>query len=187
MPQTWLISDLHLGHVGITQFKSAEGNPVRPWTNVDEMNEDLINNWNSVVGEKDVVYNLGDLIFGGHEKNAPLLARLKGKHRLIPGNHDEKNKLKSYEKYLDGIYPYYELGGMILSHIPLHESSVRRWGWNVHGHLHGGEIPDGPYTCVSVEHTNYFPITIEEVRKRIEEKRERIGYKPDYKPGEGPS
>lgn len=78
----WFTSDLHFYHRNILYFCN------RPWDNVEDMNEALINNWNSVVGEKDIVYNLGDFAFATNGKWCELIHRLKGKHYLILGNHD---------------------------------------------------------------------------------------------------
>ena len=34
---------------------------------------------------------------------------------------------------------------------------------NVHGHIHQNNSPDGPYRNVSVERTDYYPLSIEEM------------------------
>lgn len=54
----------------------------RPFKTVEEMDETLINNWNSVVGKDDIVYHLGD--FGNYE----IVKRLNGKVTLIWGNYE---------------------------------------------------------------------------------------------------
>lgn len=55
---------------------------------------------------------------------------------------------------------------VILSHIPIHPESVGRFGTNIHGHLHYQKVDDPRYVCVSLEHTDYFPIEIHEALKR---------------------
>lgn len=80
----YFTSDLHLGHV-----RALELMPHRPWTTVDEMNQGLIDNYNSVVTADDTVLILGDLIMGKKGENVPkYLPMLTGTKILICGNHD---------------------------------------------------------------------------------------------------
>lgn len=78
----WFTSDLHFGHQNIIKFCN------RPWKTVEEMNEGLIANWNSVVKDDDIVFDLGDFAFAPNSKWKEILGRLRGKHYLILGNHD---------------------------------------------------------------------------------------------------
>ena len=75
-------SDTHWGHLNILKFCN------RPWPTVEEMDEALINNWNSVVGEHDIVFHLGDFAFAPNSKWKEILGRLNGIHYLILGNHE---------------------------------------------------------------------------------------------------
>ena len=77
----YYIADLHFGHRNIISLCN------RPFDNVKEMNQKLIKNWNSVVNDKDNVYIVGDLFFKFQDIEN-ILASLKGKKRLIIGNHD---------------------------------------------------------------------------------------------------
>ena len=52
MHLSYVIADLHLGHANVCKFTRDEGEPLRPWDDVDEMNEALIANWNAVVRER---------------------------------------------------------------------------------------------------------------------------------------
>lgn len=65
----YLTSDTHFSHANIIEYSK------RPFANVDEMDEALVNNWNKVVTPKDIVYHLGDVIFS---KNHSILRRLMG-------------------------------------------------------------------------------------------------------------
>ena len=54
------------------------------------MNEDLIKRWNSVVKPNDIVFHLGDFMFGNINRFWEFRSRLNGKIYLIHGNHDYK-------------------------------------------------------------------------------------------------
>lgn len=80
----WFTSDLHFFHKNVIKYCN------RPWSTVEEMNEGLITRWNSVVGDQDQVFVLGDFCFGGVARATSILSRLKGHKVLIRGNHDAK-------------------------------------------------------------------------------------------------
>ena len=171
MSNTFIISDLHLGHANILTFKRADGiTPLRNFISVEEMNETIISNWNRVVRPNDKVYNLGDCVI--HRKALQMLRRLNGRQRLIRGNHDIF-KTAEYLEFVDEIYGVRVLSDMILSHIPLARDCITtRFGTNIHGHLHSNNIADGAYYNVSVENIGYTPISLDDLRKKVAEKKE---------------
>jgi hypothetical protein len=74
------------------------------------------------------------------------------------------------------------MNGMILSHIPIHEESLGRFGTNIHGHTHANRVmKDGAvdvrYHCVCVEQTDFEPILFEEVIARIEQEGGSVGFR----------
>jgi calcineurin-like phosphoesterase family protein len=74
-------SDLHLGHVRCaTEF--------RGFASVEAHNETIIENWNTIISDTDIVYIVGDVCMGRMDESLPLAARLSGYKFLIPGNHD---------------------------------------------------------------------------------------------------
>lgn len=172
----WLVSDTHFDHANILKFKDSDGRPTRPFDTVEQMNETMIDRWNSVVKPGDKVYHLGDVVFG--EDKAAWMSkhwpRLNGQKRLIVGNHDRIKLLSSggwFSKVdLWRMFPEF---GLLLTHVPVHPSTLgesHRFGEgkmvNVHGHIHTNPSPDGPYRCVCVEQINYTPVNIEEIRIR---------------------
>lgn len=78
-------SDTHFNHSNIIRFCN------RPFHNVEEMNETIIRNWNSVVAPDDIVFHLGNFCLGGAAEWTKILERLNGRIYLILGNHDLKN------------------------------------------------------------------------------------------------
>lgn len=162
MSNIFLISDTHFGHKNILKFKRNDGNPLRPFSSVEEMDETLIENWNKVVKTQDKIYHLGDVTMSN---NLKFISKLNGHKRLVRGNHD-KASIKEYIKYFEEIYGVRQWENrFIMSHIPLHSDSLGRWKYNVHGHLHANNVPDERYINVSVEQINYTPIALEELFK----------------------
>lgn len=168
MPKTFVISDTHFNHELILTFKDYVGKPVRNFESVAQMNELIMDNWNSVVNPEDTVYHLGDVLFGYDKEKwlAENFTKLNGKKHLVLGNHDNPKFLAPYFK---SIKLWTELPGMVLSHAPLHEQTLNESHrfkddiLNVHGHIHTNACPSGPYKCVSVEQINYTPLNIEDI------------------------
>lgn len=140
------------------------------------MNEHMVEKWNSVVKNNDIVYHLGDLSFGDNGELPQLMSRLKGSKRLIVGNHDNVKRLtrQGFFKRIQlwRMFPEFNL---LFTHVPIHPSSLRRGPpgdgaptmTNIHGHIHQNPSPEGPYFNVSVEVMNYTPIHIDEILERI--------------------
>ena len=166
MSDIWIISDTHFGHANILKFTDKSGNLIRPsFDNVDHMDECIADNWNSVVKDGDIVYHLGDVYYDqGHK----ILSKLKGRKRLVLGNHD--NGKASYiqvnfQKVL--MWRMFPEFGLLLTHVPVHESTLQRGDItlkNVHGHIHQRKLEDSRYHNVSVERINYTPVHIEDLR-----------------------
>lgn len=192
MPNVFLTADTHFGHANICVFNNRDGSPLRPWDSVAEMDEEMVKRWNETVGPNDKVYHLGDVVI--NRKALTILDRLNGDKVLIKGNHDIF-KLTDYTKYFRDVRGYHVMNGCVLSHIPVHKDSIARFGTNIHGHLHAnrvrkpcgvdaktGEILystdiDVDYFCVSVEHTDYRPISFEDVLQQIKDQGGQVGFK----------
>ena len=178
----FLTSDTHFNHNNlIGMCPESRGH----FSNVEEMNETIIQNWNEIVPLDGIVYHLGDLCMGKAEDIPNILERLNGHIILIRGNHDYGKRRKIYEEcgveIKDIDYISYKGMYFVLSHIPIGneeymEMLVGPNGeiWNLHGHTH-------QYTCFSaVPHTFHVgldsnkmkPISLEEVYGRIQYKLE---------------
>ena len=199
MPTTFLVSDTHFGHEKTcTVFKRADGSPLRPFASAEEMDEFMVRAWNDRVRPKDKVYHLGDVVI--NRKFLNVLGRLNGDKVLIRGNHDIF-RLEDYTAYFRDVRGYDVKNGMMLSHIAVHVESLARFGTNIHGHLHANRVMkmrgvdartgevlysdeiDPRYHCVCVEHTDYAPISLEEVYERIRNEGGTVGFRN----GNGPA
>lgn len=181
MSNIFFISDTHFGHANtFEKFKRNDGRPLRPFTSVDEMNGVMIKNWNAVVAPSDKIYHLGDVVI--NKKYLWIVSLLNGHKRLIRGNHDIFDTKKYLEIGFEEVYGtrVFEGEQMIFSHIPLYKECITtRFGTNVHGHLHSNVLYDIKYLCISVEHTKYAPISLNEIRERIESNKKN-GRVTDY-------
>ena len=168
MKNRFVISDTHFGHAAtVEKFKRPDGSPLRDFSSCEEMDNTIVENWNKVVGDNDVVYHLGDVVI--NRKFLPILERLKGDLVLIKGNHDIF-KLSDYTKYFRDIRAYHVVDNIIFSHIPIHVESKERFRANVHGHLHWNLASDGKdpfYKNVCVERINYTPISLDEIKSLL--------------------
>jgi calcineurin-like phosphoesterase family protein len=172
MANIFFCSDHHFGHANILGFKRDDGSPLRPFDTVEQMNETIIANHNSVVRSCDKVYFLGDVSMSTKSYSLDFLSRMNGEKILIKGNHDLCKPLAYLEHFKD-IRGSHQFDGMILTHIPVHPLSLARWGLNIHGHLHANRVirelshlPDPRYFNVSLEQINYTPISLEEVKAK---------------------
>ena len=144
----YFTSDLHFYHKNIIKYSPS----FRDFKDTDEMNEKLIELWNSVVTPEDTVYNLGDLSMAANTKKVIEVAkRLNGKHFLILGNHDypiksEREKLmemvkddgnKMFEDIRDYKFLTFPSVQIALSHYPMAGWENQQHGAiMLHGHLH---------------------------------------------------
>lgn len=92
MNDIWITSDSHFGH-----SKPFLYGP-RDFKNIEEHDEAIIQNWNSLVKPDDIVYHLGDVMLNDDEHGLKCLQRLNGHIHLIRGNHDTDNRLLKYAK-----------------------------------------------------------------------------------------
>jgi len=129
---TYIWSDCHFWHKNIIDYEK------RPFSSVEEMNETLINNWNSVVKKDDTIINLGDFAFCGKEKAIDILNKTNGYKILIMGNHDKgRNHIWWMDVGFNEVYKYPIIYDKfyILSHEPMYMMKDMPYV-NCHGHTH---------------------------------------------------
>lgn len=173
----WFVSDLHFYHKNICKYCN------RPFNTVEEMNQALIDNWNSVVKDDDTVFLLGDIGFCGYEKLKSLIQQLKGNIFVIQGNHDDDNVISKL--YHDGLIINFDrlisitiIGDkecpdqkLTLCHFPMMDWYEKEKGsWMIHGHCH--TLPETP-SCsvkhwdVGVDKNGLTPISFEQLKINI--------------------
>jgi calcineurin-like phosphoesterase family protein len=183
----FVTSDLHFNHDKEFVWK------VRGYESIYEMNEAIIERFNSVVQPSDDVYILGDLCLGGGgpailANNKTLIERLNGRLHVIRGNHDTETRVRMYEtcanvvddvKWADMLrykgYHFY------LSHFPtltgnLEKETLKQCTCNLFGHTHQTTNfhLDMPFMYhVGVDSHNCYPMNldniIEEMKAKVKE------------------
>lgn len=181
-------SDTHYGHYNIIRHCN------RPFANVIDMHKALIDNWNMVVGNGDVVYHLGDLALSSDlDMIVDILSQLKGTIRIVKGNHDKKiTKIYEHNKkngkdniewidkyneetfFVDGIKKF-----IVMSHYPFVSWNKSFHGsYNLHGHCHGNidklNIGTRRYD-VGVDSNNFTPVELYQLIGRIEKQADPCG------------
>lgn len=169
MAQVRFIADLHFGHINMANK--------RGFATVEEHDEYIITQWNSVVHKRDITYILGDVTMES-AKSYPLLDRLNGMKKIVLGNHDRPSDIPELLKYVQSIAGMIRYKGIWLSHSPIHPMELEhRVGRIIHGHIHENLVErwvtflgfnlfkriDRRYHCVSCEHVGYTPKTLIEL------------------------
>ena len=173
MANIWFTSDLHLSHQAEFLWRP------RGFANQKEMNEAIVENWNSVVKPGDHVYNLGDIALSDPEDALTYLRQLNGTHWWIYGNHDTSKKINLFT---DEIPNLFEIGyawvlkhgkqSLYLSHYPTLTSNYddKKFSQhviNLHGHSHqrtNWMHSDNPFMYhVGVDSHNNTPVHIDEI------------------------
>lgn len=164
----WFTSDTHFG--GERTLKLSK----RPFQTVEEMDRVLINNWNSLVNEDDIVYHLGD--FGDYTT----AEKLNGYINLITGNYERFEILKVREnaKRFNMVYRdkcdcwiEYRKEGEInnyhlsMSHEPsiIKEDPISSDHINLFGHIHKLCMVKPYGLNVGTDCHNFCPINLETV------------------------
>lgn len=158
----WYTSDWHLGHKSVINFEN------RPFEDLEQMAEVLIDNWNSVVGEKDVGYFAGDMTFLGTDKTRSYIERLNGFKILLRGNHDPKHGTclnMGFDFVTNNGFVKIGNNSYYISHYPFNDdrfpdrSPVDHGQRIIHGHTHSSEVFNGKQIHVGVDACDFKPMS----------------------------
>lgn len=179
----YFTSDLHFCHDREFVYKP------RGFDNIDEMNEAIVQRWNSVVHPEDTVYVLGDLMLNNNDKGMELINRLNGSIIIFRGNHDTDARIQRYINdpklqktnmciaYADvikyGKYHFY------MSHYPTmtsnldNDAPLSQHIINLFGHTHqkSNFYNDIPFMYhVGLDSHDCYPVSVEQVLEDIRAK-----------------
>ncbi len=161
-------SDTHFNHVGAIRFRPQ-------FTDYLEMNEYMIERWNSKVKPGDRVYHLGDFALGKVEEGSALVKRLNGEKYLIIGNHEKVAEHPSIKHRFVWQKDLFNLKigdqNIVLCHY-----SMRVWrnshhgAWHLYGHSHGmlkDVVNGGKSFDIGVDCWDFYPLSFEEVSQQM--------------------
>ena len=165
----YFIADAHFGHSAIIKLCS------RPFENADEMDMFMVDMWNSKVSRNDTVYIIGDLFYK-HKNSESILSQLKGKKKLIIGNHDGGwMNTVDLSKYFVSVDSFAEVSdgkrNLVLCHYPLMSWKREQKSYMVHGHIHNNTdaaywpiIKNNPRILnAGVEIIGFWPVSFDEM------------------------
>ena len=174
---TFFTSDTHFNHANIIKFCN------RPFKDVEQMNETMIENWNRVIGPNDTVFHLGDFCLAGAAEWTKVLDRLNGRIYLIMGNHDLKNLrqgfIGSFEHVAMQMHIMVGKQRIYLCHYPFlcFEGGYKNV-WQLFGHVHSRKSNTGidagrlqhlfpTQYDVGVDNNDFTPVSFEQVQRII--------------------
>jgi calcineurin-like phosphoesterase family protein len=150
--KVFFCSDTHFSHKnicrGVTEWRLPDGSipksQTRDFQTIEQMNNAIVNNINSVVGQDDVLIHLGDWSFGGIENIQKFRDRILCKEiHLILGNHDThiENNRNNVQELFTSVNHYtklmYNSKTFVLSHYPIQSwDGLNKGHIQLHGHCH---------------------------------------------------
>lgn len=182
----FFMSDPHYGHKNIVKGETLwkTSRKTRDFSSVEDMNDKLTENINSIVKADDILICLGDFAFGGFE-NIPLFRkRINCKNiYLILGNHDDHidNDKNGYRSLFLDVSHYKILKVkrentkknymFVLQHFPLASWRDMKEGFiHLFGHLHSSDkdkIMKGKSMDVGMDGNNLLPYSIDEILEKL--------------------
>jgi len=180
----YFTADTHFGHEKIITYCN------RPFQSIQEMDETIIYNINSIVKKEDALYVLGDFALNSPDYYAKRLNVYE--INFIPGSHNEKlphylnidcetrlNLPSLYEFYPEGLKDEYGNKRLIV----LCHYSMRSWNkshyasYHLFGHHHGNLSPYGLSFDCGVDTNNFFPYSLDDVERKMKTLKPIVDYR----------
>jgi len=162
----YFTADHHFGHAGAIRQNG------RPFVNVAQMNESMIQRWNEVVRPGDTVHHLGDFAWrAGEVQVLDIFSRLNGQKHLVTGNHDHCSPQMHCDWETVSQITEVKVDGerVVLCHYPMLEwRGLHRGAVHLFGHVHGNNPGIGRSCDVGVDEWGFRPVALPEILERIE-------------------
>lgn len=150
----------------------------RGFKSIEEHDETIVKNWNSIIKPEDEVYHLGDVMLINNEKGIEYLKSLNGKIHLILGNHCTDTRIELYEscpnivEIVHAAQIKYKKNYFFLCHYPTcvgnFDDNKKIWCLCGHSHTKDKFVDmDKKSYHVELDCQNNFPIEITNIIKDI--------------------
>jgi calcineurin-like phosphoesterase family protein len=172
--QTFFTSDTHFDDAYAISYFS------RPFRSVDEMNAAIVERWNNVVGDDDVVYHLGDFTLDDLTHFTKWVRQLNGDIKILPGSHDQpwlqdfvaSEKVQVIAPLVSLEFSEGERNGqnqvIVLCHYSMQVWDRSNYGsWHLFGHSHGKLKGSGLSFDVGVDCTEFVPLSLDQVAEKM--------------------
>ena len=177
MNKIYITSDLHFGHDKYFMYSPRE------FDTIQEHDETIVKNWNSIIDDTDTVFVLGDIMLGDNENGMKCLRQLRGHIRIVLGNHDTLTRINLYQSvptisiagYADVIK--YRKYHFYLSHYPTltdnfdGDKPLKARTINLCGHSHTQDrfvdMDKGLIYHVEMDAHNCFPVLLDDIIEDI--------------------
>lgn len=160
-------ADTHFGHTNIIKYCN------RPFQDTREMDRFMIQEWNRVVGKRDVVYHLGDFSRRDPQLAEWTLKQLNGRKFLCIGDHDKH--MRKLTEYFEDVRESFLVNVGKRQFIFLNHYLHKVWPkshygtWHLFGHSHGGmnryAEQEGKLLDVGVDSHGFRPWSLGEVAR----------------------
>ncbi len=164
-------ADTHFGHKSCVKFEREAGQLPAGMQDVEDRDWLIINAWNKVVGENDIVWHLGDFAYRNEYTIETYINRLNGKIHFLKGNHDDKGAWRHpelFESMQEAKYLKWNGTRMYLHHYACEVWRSSHHGTlHLHGHSHGDLPARGKRMDVGIMCHGYKPVEFSEIVKAL--------------------
>lgn len=165
----WFTADYHLSHKNIIKYCN------RPFSDVEDMDNTILENLKTCVKPNDTLYFLGDLSFNTEDVIMFFESLKDIKVHYITGNHDSNNIIKLAKQYCESVSQIKDIKIEEQS-ITLCHYSMRVWhkshfnSWQLYGHSHAKLTPIGKQHDVGIDNNKFFPVSFDDLVKIMDNK-----------------
>ncbi|MBO5435418.1 phosphoesterase [bacterium] len=172
MGETYLTGGLHFGDEQVLRYED------RPFVNVKDMDEKLIENWNKTVSPNDTCYVLGDVGVYDMVEMKNIVSRLNGRKILITSERDAKRADNFWRNV--GFDTVLRVDAVVIDQFyvlsdtpPNYMNRNVPWVW-IYAHVRRSEMYQNTTSysaCVSSDRWDYTPVNLKHVKSLIAENR----------------